>query len=363
MPASTELSANRYTVCLNYEGQPPIPFALDAAPRDVPEYFVRSLQATERRLNTGDLTFYLTWKLDELPSYGPDVVAVVLGDEWARIPAYANDVLATFKCYGTSLPLDVGLRPTHLNAMRLAKQLRTTAHYLPGWARNATRRLRSRFRERPAPPMHAIPLGYGNQLELPIRPVEERSIDLFFAGSVEHGQAPPGSLGHWIQSPKTLARQAMIDALQSVKRTRPDLNVVHSTPTSFAWNAIHYGTDAGRDVLDAEGYSARMMNAKICLVPRGTSLETFRYFEALRYGCILVTEPLPSRWFYDGAPVYSVDDWHELPALVDRLLADPVLLDQKHVEALAWWENVCSPEALGRFMAEQIREAQTLTIR
>jgi len=309
------------------------------------------------------LTVYLTWKLDELPSYGRDVVAVVLGDEWARFPEYADDVLATFKCYGTRPPLDVGLRPTHLNAMRLAKRLRTTVYWLPGWMSALTQRIRAQFHSEAIRPIHAIPLGYGNQIDLPVRPIRERSVDVFFAGSVEHGQAPPWSVARWVQSPKTVARQAMLDSLLILERTRPQLNVMHSTPTSFAWNALHYGTDAGTDVLDANGYSARMMDTKICLVPRGTSLETFRYFEALRYGCIPVTELLPSRWFYDGAPGFSVDDWSELPALVDRLLADPILLEQTHHEALAWWMDVCSPEAVGRFMAERIREARTLSLR
>jgi hypothetical protein len=364
MPLTVKSSPHRYVLCLNYEGQPPIPFELNDPPRDVPEYFARTLETMDRLLietdTSDELTIYLTWKLNELPSYGRNVVAVVLGDEWARIPAYADEVLATFKCYGTRPPMDVGLRPTHLNAMRIAKQLRTMAHWLPGWTASLPRRLRTHLRNETRPPIHAIPLGYGNQLDLPVRPLSDRAIDVFFAGSVEHRQAPPWSLGRWVQSPKTLARQAMIDHLRTIDHTRPDLTVVHSTPSSFAWNALHYGTDAGADVLDADGYSARMMNTKICLVPRGTSLETFRYFEALRYGCIPVTERLPDRWFYTGAPGVCVDDWSELPALVDRLLADPAHLDRLHREALAWWNNVCAPEAVGRFIAEQIEDAQIL---
>jgi len=356
MPNTVTRAKNEYAICLDYEGQPPIPWALFAPPpNDAPDYFRRVFVAMEQHLSTSGLQFYLTWKLDELPTTGPNVVAVVLGDEWSRIPTYVDDVLVTFKCYGTRPPLDLGMRPNQFNTMRLLKQIRTFAHYLPGWVSSAARRATRAVRGQKASPIHSIPLGYGNQLDLPIRPMAERSIDVFFAGSVEHGH--DRGLKKWIVSPKTLSRQQMLDHLDLLVAKRSDVRVALSTPKTFAWNAIHYGQDAGEQVLDAEGYSTQMMDSKICLVPRGTSLETFRYFEALRYGCVLVTERLSQRWFYHNSPAVQVNSWSELPTLIEQLLSDPGLLHQKHREALHDWQTVCSPERTGHFMAERIREA------
>ena len=356
MPDIVTTAKNEYAICLNYAGQPPIPWDLyGPAPNDAPDYFRRVFLAMEQHLSISNLQFYLTWKLEELPTTGSDVVAVVLGDEWSRIPAYVDDILITFKCYGTRPPLDLGVRPNQLNAMRLLKQVRTLAHFLPGWVSSTARRTTGALRGQQASPIHSIPLGYGNQLDLPIRPMTERSIDVFFAGSVEHGHDQ--GLKQWIESPKTLSRQQMLNNLDELASGRPDLRVALSTPTTFAWNAIHYGQDAGAQVLDAESYSAKMMDSKICLVPRGTSLETFRYFEALRYGCVLITEQLPQRWFYNNSPAFQVESWSELPNLIDRLVSNPGLLHQKHREALDYWQNVCSPERAGHFMAERIQEA------
>ena len=92
------------------------------------------------------------------------------------------------------------------------------------------------------------------------------------------------------------------------------------------------------------------METKICLVPRGTSFETFRFFEALRYGCVVVTEALPSRWFYKGAPVIQITDWSELEKILEKLLSDKQVLQEKHQESLNWWHKKCSEETVGAYI-------------
>jgi hypothetical protein len=96
------------------------------------------------------------------------------------------------------------------------------------------------------------------------------------------------------------------------------------------------------------------MNAKLCLVPRGTSYETFRFFEALRYGCIVVTEALPSRWFYEGSPAIQITDWNELETILEKLLKDQNLMQEKHEESLNWWKTRCSEAVVGEYMAEKL---------
>jgi hypothetical protein len=80
-------------------------------------------------------------------------------------------------------------------------------------------------------------------------------------------------------------------------------------------------------------------------------LESFRFFEALRAGCIPIVEALPSRWFYDGAPALRVTDWHDAPALIEALLDDEARLREQHHAVQEWWDTTCSEEAVGRYMA------------
>jgi hypothetical protein len=348
------MSENRYFVCYSYK---PEPARIDLqGPADgIPEYHRDVLRVFERELRGAGLTVYLTWLLDTLPSYGRDVVPVVMGDEWSRTPLYAQDVLATFKVYGTAPPLGFRLlsRPSWIRALLTVKYVRAHAH----GARGRIRRVAAALRRR-VPPIVPIPLGYGNQADLPVTPLAQRGTDVFFAGSVAHGRPARMSAAYWLRNPKTLAREAMLESLERLKEARPELIVRTSTTPSFTLNAIYYGTEDGAEALGADAYSSAMMDSKICLVPRGTSAETFRYFEALRYGCIAITEPQPDFPFYRGAPVVEIQDWRRLDEVVADLLASPDRMQRLHHDGMKWWRERCAPEPIGRMMARVVDEAR-----
>lgn len=370
MPTATEItppsseSTNRYFVCLSGD-ETPIAWSLATGQQHAPAYVHRVFRHMERHLARRGWTVYLIWRLDELPSVGPDVIAVVMGDEWSRVPAYAHQIAATFKCYGTSLPLGSRMpwRPSYFNMLLWTKYLRTQWHRLPHLASQAVRTVSSwRSPNQTTAPIYDFPLGYGNQIELPVRPLNDRPYDLFFAGSVKHARHSVWSPKYWIQNPKAVSRHRMIEEMGTLAQRNPSVTIKLSTTSEFAWNAVFYGKPNTEGLLDAETYSHHMMNSKMCLVPRGTSPETFRFFEALRYGCILLTEPLPSRWFYDGAPVIEIDDWSRLGDVVQALLAAPERLQKLHEASLDWWTRVCSEEAVGRFMAERLNTLPPPTV-
>nr|WP_238361212.1 glycosyltransferase family 47 protein [Iningainema tapete] len=97
-----------------------------------------------------------------------------------------------------------------------------------------------------------------------------------------------------------------------------------------------------------------MMDTKICLVPRGTSFETTRLFEAMKYGCIVVTEALPSRWYLDGAPVIQIKDWRDLEGILRKLLSNQQLMQTMHQESLNWWKKKCSEAIVGKYIVEKL---------
>jgi hypothetical protein len=338
---------NQYFVCLPKAPLEPIRWDISRSDRHVAldqVYFGKVFAALEQRLTTGGLTFYLTWDTQQLPSYGDNVVAVVLGDEFSRIPRYTHQVRAVFKTLSMT-PIVGGnllLNPSYLNVMTLMQVLRTwiirTPSVLNHWAH--------RLRGNRVASIYDVPLGYYNQAELPIKPITERRYDVFFAGSLVAEPYPIWSRRRWFRNPKDIARQDMIAAVEKFRVKYPDLNIAVGKTNDFGLEA--------KFPEDTRSYSEKLMDSKICLAPRGSLFETFRFFEGLRYGCIVVTEALPRRWFYQGSPAIQLSVWSELERRIKDLLQDEQLLQLQHQKSLKCWQEKCSEAAIGTYMAEKI---------
>ena len=345
MQISNSLS-NKYYVCLkgNQKAIPWDPIKTEQMVTHDCAYFGKVFRNMEKHLKINGLTFYLTFNLNELPSYGKNVVAVVLGDEWCRIPMYAHKILAVFKCYGTRLTLGCNplLKPSYLNFLSLMQFQKAWFARLPGWLNHVFHKFKSlREKTEKTPPIYDIPLGYYKQLELPIKDIESRRYDIYFAGSLKQKKYSVTSLKYWIKDPKNLSRKKMISSIHKIKQNLPELQVKLSFTQGF-----HNTSNE-----DARKYSENMMETKICPVPRGTSWETYRFFEAMRYGCIVVTESLPSRWFYNESPAIKINNWSNLEEVVKTLLENKQLMRKKHQESLNWWKNKCSEAAIGEYIA------------
>lgn len=345
------MSSNRYYVCLwaaPGRAEPPVAFepAAERSLRDVSgAYWGRVFQAADRHLGARGLRFYLTWDLHELPEYGDDVVGISIGDEWGLTPRWAHRVRAAFKLHGARPWLERNpLRePSRLAALTLLRYARSQARRLPAEIADhrAARRGESVAIGVDVP---QLPVGYSNLLDLPIKPFADRPHAAFFAGSVENEPRSWRSPVRWLGTPKDVARRDMLRALESYRVARPDVPVDLRTTADY-WTSM--GDDPSR-------YSTGLMDAKICLAPRGTTVETYRVFEGLRYGCVVISDPLPATWYYEDAPIIRLQRWRELPRLLDALLADEAALEARHRASLDFWRERCSEDAVGRFVATRV---------
>ena len=333
-----------YFNCLTEDRRP-----LAWEPPDVPPgvlsdsvYLGGVLAEMDRRLAGRGLTFYLTQDLHTLPAYGPEVVAVVIGDEGARVPRYAGRVRAIFKNQAVRplLTSNVLREPSWVNFWWLVSYLRMWGRHLPGAASWLWLRGRGRG-PRPAP-IWLIPIGVLTQLPLPVKPPGERRYDVFFAGSVGHRRE--AGLRERI-APKVMARAAMVRSGKELADRHPELAVKLVTTGEFAESLA----------ADPGAYSRDLMDARIALVPRGTTADTARFWQALRYGCVPVGDTVPRhRWFYDGAPVVRLGDWRQLEEAVVPLLSDEARLECLHQRSLEWWRTRGSEEAVGAYMADRL---------
>ena len=99
-------------------------------------------------------------------------------------------------------------------------------------------------------------------------------------------------------------------------------------------------------------YSQKMINSRICLAPRGSMAETFRLYEGLRAGCLVITNRIPDEPFLHGAPVIQIDHWKELPALLKKYARDIDVLEHYRQDSLAWWQNHCHEKVIGPQVAD-----------
>jgi hypothetical protein len=294
----------------------------------------------DRRVDRDDLVVIMTEELEELPQYGPNVVVLLIADEKAHVPAYIDKVGAVFKnlAIRPRLTTSVVREPAMINVWWFVEYLRLWYHHAPG----ALRRLGHRARRRPVAPMWPVPVGTFNQVELPVRPLAERGTDLFFAGSVTH----KGERGVRDRiAPKVISRTEMVKAAERLGERRPDIDVKLVDTGA-------YHLSIGQSGLE---YSQGLMDARIALVPRGVIADTFRFWQAIRYGCVVVTDSMPrDPWLYDGAPVVTLRTWDRLEDVVVPLLADEERMADLHRRSLEWWRTRADPAAVGARMAERL---------
>lgn len=171
-----------------------------------------------------------------------------------------------------------------------------------------------------------LPLPYLGKIDnVSITPILKRNIDVFFVGQITHP-----------------TREKLSKIVLDLQNRRKDLKIIFQRTQKFfsGWNLNQYIN--------------KLSNSKICLCPRGASVETYRHFESLRHGCVTISTPLPDVWYFKGAPIQIVQQWDELPALLDKLISDQNLLKEISRKSVEYWNNKLSPKAVANFIDSSI---------
>ena len=333
--------ANRYFVCSRQ--RPPLEFPItESRPADDAEiaYFVRAFQLLERDYGLDGYTICFAWSsLTRLPRIGPDVIAVIYGDEQCRVPPYVNSVAAVIKCCGFFPNFTPRHRPLRLAQIEVAEFLRNLVLWLPtGWRWLISSKTRARC--------HLVPIGYGFRTDIEAKPYDQRHYLTSFLGSV----APP-DYRKWLRlligTPKAYCRGILVSVLKDLQ-TIYGKNVIPMRVTGGFQESIQ---DTGRSFFEV------LAETKVCVAPRGTTHETWRICDGLRFGCVVIADRLPPHSFYRDSPIIQIEDWRDLPALLDELQADERKLHDLHERSLQYWNDVLSEQALAARCATGLKLA------
>ncbi len=320
---------NNYFVCSR--NRPPVAFDI-AEDRPVADaeivYFIRIFRLLEQRHSLNGYTVCFAWSSwTRLPRLGMDVIAVIYGDEHCRIPAYASAVGAVIKCHGLFPTFVPRRRPLRLAQIEMAEFLRNLVLWLPtGWRWAISRSVRARC--------HLVPIGYGIPTNVEPLPFDQRPYVTSFLGSIPQSGATSG-LRRLIGTPKAYCRAAMMRVLKGLQ-PRDGADAIRLSLTGGFQESLK---DAG------ETYSNVMARTQLCVAPRGTTHETWRICDGLKFGCVVIADRLPRHKFYSNSPVLEIEDWRDLPALIDALLADRARMRELHEKSLHYWNEVLSEPA------------------
>lgn len=188
--------------------------------------------------------------------------------------------------------------------------------------------------------VHHFPLGYNNKhKKLPYKPIKSRPIDVFFAGHI----ASVNRLHYmrWV-----------IEYFQELKpEERPNYEF-----------AISKGFNLG---LDGKEYSQKLHDAKIVICPAGNvSMETFRHYEAMRSGAVVVSPKLPQTKIYKDAAICQVDKWeYQIGDTIMDLLSDVDMLQLVQDRQQQTYNNRFTVKSVAKYINELLPDTkQTLLL-
>lgn len=198
---------------------------------------------------------------------------------------------------------------------------------LPAYAHQAGHVFTPYLRQQPDQDnVSVIPLGCnGHAPALAVLPMDQRSLHVSFVGQI------------------LPLRRPFINA---------GMNFLETAKPHAPLQAFMTFTPRFQSGLPPQVYADILHKTCLAPVPWGQAPITFRLFEALRAGCVVVTGPLPPYPYLNHLPAVRVDhDWRNFSEKVFAILQKPEQLQDLQTRSLAYYDQYCSPEAVAEQMA------------
>ena len=189
-----------------------------------------------------------------------------------------------------------------------------------------------------------IPQGYSHHVPATeVKTILERSNNVFFIGNLHVGR----------QNFYRFFTKGYFIPFSILHRSR---RLLGENFNYFYPDSIIQFTRTFNSGMDKYTYANYLNDSKIVLCPPGNpNVESLRIFEAMRAGCIVISEKLPPLRWYEKSPIIQVNNWRQAHRMITSILKEPNQLQDLHLKTLAWYENVCSPAAVSQYIVDIIR--------
>lgn len=204
----------------------------------------------------------------------------------------------------------------------------------------------------------SFPLGYSTAVgEMTPIPFNERSTNVFFSGNLNsrrvdiyrHLKGIPLLPKHNLRNLFFCRVAAKI--IRALDRSK---DFSHLFPSSY----LRF-TNGFMQGMSGKDYASKMADSKIAICPPGfASSELIRFGEAMRLGCVIIADQLPSNELYKSSPIIQLSAWSNLTQTIKDLLINPGDLFKRHQETDRWWEDVLGEQATALRMAGVIMDQE-----
>lgn len=183
-----------------------------------------------------------------------------------------------------------------------------------------------------------------------IIPIEKRKIDIFFIGNLNRNRldflrAFYSDFQIFSNFSYKLIYSFLIRTGLIKKLINKDLsNKINGN------NFIKFtsGFNAG---IQHDKYLKLLNNSKVVLCPKGfMSSESFRHFEAIRAGSVVITEKLPNTYFYKKFPCVSINNWTVGLKKAEKLILDVNWLKKMQKKNRVFYDNNLSEAGTAKYV-------------
>jgi glycosyltransferase involved in cell wall biosynthesis len=197
----------------------------------------------------------------------------------------------------------------------------------------------------------SLQLGYHTQTKNnKVIPMNERLFNITFTGCLNRNRIKIASIltnikTHWVGLGLLFRKKLMLKIINNIVK--------------FKYPVDYYQFNDGfNNGLNEEDYNFILRNTKIALCPKGwVNSETFRLYEAMKWGCIVISEQLPEREYYKGIPIIKVTNWNEGLKIANELKHDSKRLEAMSKEIQRYYKQHLSPEAGAELIIKTINNS------